>query len=274
MALKQNFEDDKVLALSGSMLAKSIDVDTKYQYRVWSLPADFLPSLVGWMKDNIKERQVVVLNPNDESGADQTQFISKLYRQNGFEVVGGELYERTQKDFQPLLTKVINMKANVIDLATTAPATAGLIVRQARELGYKGVFVKSGVGGPREIVNSAGKEAAEGTINMVYADQTSDSFKRLAAQYKKNVGQEPNEIIIPFYDATHILIQAIQKSGDPSNTEKVSASFAQVLPANSLQGDKITLGGKSTNGVDRQLMNVNYIGAIKNGETSIVGKIK
>jgi branched-chain amino acid transport system substrate-binding protein len=274
MALKQSIEDDKVLALSGSMLAKSIDADTKYQFRVWSLPADFLPSLVGWMKDNIKERNVVVLNPNDESGADQTQFISKLYKQNGFEVLGGELYERSQKDFQPLLTKVVNMKANVIDLATTAPATAGLIVRQARELGYKGVFVKSGVGGPREIVNGAGKEAAEGTINMVYADQSNDGFKRLAAQYKRNVGQEPNEIIVPFYDATNVLLQAIQKSGDATNTDKVSSAFAQALPMNSLQGDRMTLGGKASTGVDRQIMNVNYIGAIKNGETVIVGKIK
>lgn len=274
MALKQNIEDDKVVALSGSMLAKSIDPSTKYQFRVWSLPVDFLPSLVGWMKDNIKERRVVVLNPNDESGADQTQAVSKLYQQNGFEVLGGELYERTQKEFQPLLTKVIASKANVIDLATTAPATAGLIVRQARELGFKGVFVKSGVGGPRDIVAGAGKEAAEGTINMVYADQTNAGFKRIAAQYRKNVGQEPNEIIVPFYDATQVLLQAIQKAGDASNTTKVVAAFSQVLPMDSLQGDKLTIGGKSSVGVDHQIMNVNYIGAIRNGETAIVGKIK
>ena len=274
MALKQNIEDDKVVALSGSMLPKSIDADTKYLFRVWSLPGDFLPSLVSWLKDNVKEKHVYVLNPNDESGADQTQTISKLYKQNNFEVVGSDLYERTQKDFQPTLTKIVATKADILDLATSAPATAGLIVRQARELGYKGLFVKTGVGGPREIVAAAGKDSAEGTINMLYADPLNEGFKRLAAQYKKNVGQDPNEIIVPFYDATNVLLQAIQKAGDVNNTAKVAAAFAQVLPMDALQGDKLALGGKASSGVDHQIMNANYIGAIKNGEPSIIGKIR
>jgi branched-chain amino acid transport system substrate-binding protein len=274
MALKQNIEDDKVVALTGSHLTKAIDANTKYMFRAWSPPADFLPPLVAWMKTNLKERKVVIVNPNDESGSEQTKSISKLYEQNGFEVLSGELYERSQKEFQPMLTKLLALKPDMIDLATGAPATAGLIVRQARELGYKGLFVKSGVGGPKEIVAGAGKEAAEGAINILYADPASEAYQRLAAKYKQTVGQDPNEIIVTFYDAANVLLSAIQKAGDANDTTKVSAAFQQALPMKSLQGDLLVLGGKASSGIDHQINNVNYIGAIRDGVPVIIGKVQ
>ena len=52
---------------------------------------------------------------------------------------------------------------------TASPATVGLIVRQARELGYKGRFIKTGGPGWQEILDGAGsKESVEGMIGMGY----------------------------------------------------------------------------------------------------------
>jgi branched-chain amino acid transport system substrate-binding protein len=46
VALKQRVEDDKVVALSGGYTPKSIDANTKFMFRVYSTPTDYLPSLV------------------------------------------------------------------------------------------------------------------------------------------------------------------------------------------------------------------------------------
>lgn len=148
------------------------------------------------------------------------------------------------------------------------------MVRQARELGYRGLFVKTGGPGPRDIVASAGKEAAEGVLNLVYADPSNKGFQRLAAEYKRAVGQDPNEIIVSFYDAAGVLLRAIQRAGDVQDTTKVAAAFASALPSPSLQGDVLTLGGKANSGVDQQIMNVNYVGAIRNGEATVVGRLR
>lgn len=274
LALKQNVEDDKILGLTAAYTAKALDINSKYMFRLYSPPADYVPSFIAWMKDNVKNKRVVIVNPNDETGWDQTQLTEKVFKENGFDVLGSELFERAQKDFQPMMTKIIGMKADLIELGGTSPATAGLIVRQARELGYKGLFSKTGGAGPKDIVAAAGKEAAEGVINMLYADPASDGYRRIAAEYKKAVGQEPNEILVSFYDATNVLLRAIQKAGTIDDTAKVAAAFSQALPMRSVQGDELTLGGKARYGVDQQIMSVNYIGVIENGEPVVLGKAK
>ena len=274
MALKQSVEDDKVIGLSSAASSKVIDTSSKYMFRLYSTPVDYVPGFVTWMKNNVKERRLVILNPNDETGWDLTQLSEKLYKESGFTILSSDMYERTQKDFGPTLTKVLALKPEIIELGATSPATAGLVVRQAREMGYKGLFAKNSGPSPKDIVASAGKEAAEGMINLLYVDPANNGFKRLAAEYKKTVGQEPNEMIVTFYDAANVLLAAIQKAGDIRDTAKVAAAFAKALPMSSAQGDELSLGGKKHSGVDQQIMTTDYVAVIRNGEPVVVGKIK
>ncbi|WP_051235770.1 ABC transporter substrate-binding protein [Ottowia thiooxydans] len=274
MALKQQVEDDKVVTLTASYTGKALDKNSKYMFRLYSPPDDYIGSFIAWMKDNVKGKRIVIVNPNDETGWDQTQVATRVFKTNGFEVLGSELFERAQKDFQPMMTKIIAMKPDVIELGGTSPATAGLIIRQARELGYDKLFSKTGGAGPKDIVASAGAKAAEGTINMLYADPANEGYKRLAAAYKKARGQDANEIIVSFYDGANVLLSAIQKAGSVDDTAKVVAAFPKALPMKSIQGDQLTLGGKSVYGVDAQVMSINYIGTIRNGEPVVLGKTK
>ncbi len=274
LALKQNVEDDKILALTSSYSAKAIDKNTQYMFRLFSNAYDYLPALITWTRDNYKERRVFTLNPNDETGWDQSKLSETVLKQNGYTITGQEVYERTLKDFQPLFTKIIGLKPEIIDLGSTSPATAGLMIRQARELGYKGMFIKTGGAGPKDILAGAGKEAVENMVSVLYADPKNAGYQRIAAAYKKSTGQEPNEIVVPFYDSVNVLLQAIQKAGTASDTTKVAAAFAKALPMTSLQGDQLTLGGKANSGADQQIMSTMYIGVMKNGEPVVVGKAK
>jgi branched-chain amino acid transport system substrate-binding protein len=274
LAIKQSAEDDKIIALTSSLTEKAFDQNTKFMFRLYSPPTHFLAPFVDWMSGNLKQRRIVIINPNDETGWAQTKASEVAYKAKGFDVAGSELYERSVKDFQPILTKILALKPEIIDLSTSSPATAGLIVRQAREIGYTGVFVQTGAGSPKEIVAGAGREAAEGTINIVYADGANGGWQRLAAEYQKTNSQEPNNIIVAFYDGANVLLRAVQKAGDVNDTGKIADAFGSAMPVASLQGDELTMGGKSTIGLDHQVMTVNYISVIKNGEPVIVSKIK
>ncbi|MCF8482430.1 MAG: ABC transporter substrate-binding protein [Rhodospirillum sp.] len=272
MALRQNIEDDEVLALTASYTKKALDETTHHMFRLYSTPSDYVPSLVSWLKDNIKERRVVVVNPNDETGWDQTELSERVFLDNGFDALGHELFERSQVDFQPMLTKIIAMNPEIIEMGGTSPATAGLIVRQARELGYEGLFTKMGGAGPRDIVEAAGKEASEGIINMLYADPANAGYQKLAQAYTASEGHPPNEIIVSFYDGAKVLLAAIEMAGTVDDTAAVAAAFSEVLPMPSVQGDELSLGGKAMYGVDAQVMTVNYIGEIRDGEPVVTGK--
>jgi branched-chain amino acid transport system substrate-binding protein len=268
MAIKQLVEDDKIVTLTTSYTPAAIDDKTKYMFRAYSTAVDFMPPYAAWMKNNLKERRMLTLNPNDETGWSQAKTTEKLYKDNGFEVLPGELYERAAKDFVPMLTKILALKPEVIDLGASSPASAGLIVRQAREAGFKGRFVQTGGAGWLEVVATAGKAAAEGMVNMLYADQSNPGFQRVAADYKRQYnGQTPNEMIAVYYDATSVLLAAIKKGGDVNDTAKVAASFATVLPMKGLQGDEMTYSYQ-------QIRTYNFVGVLKDGVPVVQGKIK
>ncbi|WP_137891214.1 ABC transporter substrate-binding protein [Ramlibacter sp. 2FC] len=274
MALKQRVEDDKVIGVSSGITPKAFDASSKYMFRLLSTPADYVPGYVAWLKDNRKERRVAILNPNDETGWDLTKLSERVYNEKGFTVLTAETFERSTKDFQPLLTKVLAMKPDLIELSAIAPATAGLVIRQARELGYKGLFTKNSGPGPKDIVAAAGKEDSEGVYNLLYVDRENAAFQQLAAEYKKTVGHEANDTIATYYDGLNVLFKAIQEGGDVNDTGKVAAAFGKALPMKSILGDELILGGMKNFGADRQIMTTDYIAVIKNGEPKVVGKIR
>ena len=271
IALKQTIEDDKTLTFTTAAAANVLDGKSRYMFRATNTPSEFVPPFVKWMKENMKERRVAVLNPNIEGGWDQTELAVKNFKQNGFEVVASELFEPSTKDFAPLLTKIIGLNPEIIELCAVAPASAGLLVRQARELGYKGKFTKNSGPAPKEILDAAGKEAAEGILMLFFGNPDAPGYKRVAEEYKKIVGQEPNQLIVSFYDAVRIMLAAAQKAGDPMDTTKVMAAVPQVLPMESVQGGPLRLGGKEIYGVDQQIMTVGYVAVMKNGVPEVIG---
>lgn len=274
MALKQNVEDDKVVVLTAGYGGKVIDSGSKYMFRYYSGPRDYMPAFVTWMKKNMKVGRIALINPNIEGGYEAAELADKLYKQNGFTVVDTQVYEMSQKDFQPEITKIISLNPDIIDIGSSPPATAGLIVRQARELGFKGQFVKTAGPGENEIVAAAGNEASEGLIGLLFADPANKGYQRIAADYRKAIGQEPNEMLLPCYDGVKVLLRAIQKAGDVNDTAKVRDSIARVLPMKSVQGEELTLGGKGAYGADQEIATVNYIGVVRNGKPVVIGKAR
>ena len=267
MAVKQNVEDDKVLTITSAFASAAIDDKSKYMFRMYSTSEHYIPAYVAWMKKNLKESRMLTVNPNDETGWAQSKVTGEQYKKVGFDLIGAELYERSMKDFAPLLTKVIAQKPEVIDLGSSSPATAGLIVRQARELGYKGRFVQTGGSGWEEIVKSAGKEAAAGLVNVLYTDTSTPGFKKLAAAYEKKAGHVPNELIAIYYDGWRVVFSAMEKAGDVDTT-KVATAYPTVLPMTSVQGTQMSWAGR------QQVLTTEFVSILEDGKPVIKGTIK
>jgi len=274
LAIKPNIENDKVVVMTAGYLANLLDPNAKYMYRMWGIPADYYPGIYRWLKDNTKERRVVILGPDDESQREMVALSNKLLKEHGYNVLSTEMYDKGLKDFLPLLTRVLATKPDMIDLGGTAPATAAVLVRQAREFGYKGQFFIPGSSAWREIMDGAGAAASEGVLNMVYVDPTNDNYKRFAAEFRKAVGQEPNESMAPYTDGVNVLIQSIVKSGSVEDTSQFEAGFRKAFPMKSMQGDNLTIGGGMAHGIDHQVAAFRYIGAIRGGQLKIIGKIQ
>ena len=274
LAIKPMIEDDKVVVMTAGYIASLLDPKSRNMYRMWGIPADYYPSIYSWLKSNVPEKRIAVINPDDESAREASALSDKLLKQNGFTVVLNEMYEKTVRDFVPLLTKIIGQNPEMIELGATAPATGALIIRQARELGYKGRFFIPGSSAWREILAGASPVASEGVLNMVYVDPANAAYKAFADRFTKAVGQEPNESIAPYTDGTHILIRSVAMSGSVDDVSKFDAGFRKALPMKSMQGDTLTIGGGMAHGIDNQVAAFRYIGELKGGQLKIIGKIQ
>ncbi|WP_323032506.1 ABC transporter substrate-binding protein [Paracoccus sp. (in: a-proteobacteria)] len=270
MALKQQVVDDEIIALTSAAAVDAVDPDGDYMFRIQATPDDYFPPMMEWLKDHLTERKVVMVNANDEVGWSFVRMAEKAYADAGFEIVSSELYERSQKDFVPLFTKIVSLNPELIDLGGVPPATAGLMVRQARDVGYKGKFIKTSGPSPTEIIEAAGAEAAEGMIMQLFADEANPGYQRIVEAFRKNVGQDPNAMIVPVYDAFTVLLAAVSKAGTTEDTAKISAAMSEVLPMPSLQGGELRIGDENAIGGKQQIIGTTYMGVVKNGEVEVV----
>jgi branched-chain amino acid transport system substrate-binding protein len=228
-----------------------------------------------WVKENHpKIKRVAAISPNDTSGKDTNTAVVKALKTLGFEVTADEYYERGTKDFYPSLTKILAQKPDMIDVAAAPPGEAGLILKQAMELGFKGAKGWTAGINPFTIVSVAGPEASEGVwspanIN-VKSEHVSAAVRKFGENYEKRYGEVPGVIAVGNYAAFDVFTQAMQKAGSV-DTDKV----LEVLTKERFETvwGPLALGGKETYGIDRQFLYPLVISEVRGGKVVDVAQV-
>ncbi|MBX7021505.1 ABC transporter substrate-binding protein, partial [Providencia rettgeri] len=165
MAMKPITERNKVIMLSNSYSTEVLDANTKYMFRVLPTQYEYNRQLIGWLKQERPElKRLAILSPNDATGWSTQKIQTAAYKDAGYDVAETKFFERSQNDFRTLLTSILAKNVDFIELDTVPPGPAGIVIRQAREMGFKGQFTKFGGNNVAETVKSAGADNAEGTL--------------------------------------------------------------------------------------------------------------
>jgi len=221
-----------------------------------------------WVKENHpKVKRVAVISPNDTSGKDTNTAVVKALKGLAFEVTSDEYYERGTKDFYPVLTKMLAQKPDMIDVAAAPAGEAGLILKQAMELGFKGAKGWTAGTNPFTIIGVAGREAAEGVwspanIN-VKSEHVNSAVRKFGEAYEKRYGEVPGVIAVANYAAFDVFTQAMQRAGS-AETDRV----LEVLTKERFETvwGPLVIGGKETYGIDRQFLYPLVISEVRGGE--------
>lgn len=272
LAIKPLTEREGVQLFTGAWAADVLK-DSEYIFRTGPTTQEFAPATVAWLKETKPElKKVAFFAANDETGWNSQKIQKTAYEAAGFEIVGGEYFERAQNDFGALLTKVLAGKPDTIELDTAPPRTAGLIIRQAREMGYKGNFTKFGGFDVEEIVKAAGAENAEGLVGTTMAAPGTETWNRLGGDFSKLHQLEMNDYVVMFYDAANLLFSSIEKAGD-LDSDKVVAALEANVPFDGSVGT-MTWGGKEAYGIDHQIYRSVIMVEITGGEGKVIGEAK
>lgn len=205
---------------------------------VLKFPYDFniLPAGTQWSLNAFKAfvgqwpgiKKIASLNPDSESGyanwIDDRRAIGEL----GLTLVAHEYWPFGTTDFYPILTKLIAAKPDAIIIGLGEPATVPVVVKHARELGWKGPLgmTQGSLGAPAVLVEMAGK-GAEGFVYTTpfHSDPKfmTEEEKEMMDMFRKRYGEPYIVDYMGGLRQTHIWLEAVKKADslDPDKIARV-----------------------------------------------------
>ncbi|ARV61122.1 branched-chain amino acid ABC transporter substrate-binding protein [Nostocales cyanobacterium HT-58-2] len=233
-------ERAKVPVLGASNTAKGVPEIGDYVARV-SAPVSIVApnSIKAALKQNPNLKKVAVFYAqNDAFNRSETEIFQKTIKDQGLEIVTVQKFQTSDTDFQAQATNALNLKPDLIVISGLA-ADGGNLVRQLRELGYKGLIV-AGNGLNTAKVFAVCQAQCDGVIiAQAYSPEYSGSVnKDFRTAYLKQFNEEPPQFSGQAFAAVQVYVEAL-KALDKKN--KISK-----LPLNQLRTElnKQLLAGK------------------------------
>ncbi len=130
-------------------------------------------------------------------------------------------------DFYSGVSKVLAAKPDVMFIGGASEPT-GLVVKQARELGFKGGFILIDQAKADEVAKVTGGYAAlEGSIGVlpVVADEDPNTKAFVERYRKKHPGKDPSSEVTLNYIATHAMAQAMKLAGTATDATAIRAQL-------------------------------------------------
>jgi len=261
----------KVIALTDGYSPKILNPDSKYTFRIQIPTEYFAPGIARWLRKTYPQaKKVGLISPNDAVGQSLAPIHVAAYKDAGFETVSNDLFDRGMTDFTPLITRMMSRGADVFELDGNAPGDAGLMVKQARQLGYKGVIIQTGGPGVDEVIRVAGP-FAEGFLTYDLFDPTEKAVQGFVSQYHAKFEGPINGLSPIWYNATKLLAEALRRAGS-LDTDKVRDALEHLDGFPSLLGP-VKWDGLERYGVRHQLVHSFFVSEVKNGKVVPVTKV-
>ncbi|HYB21588.1 MAG TPA: ABC transporter substrate-binding protein [Thermodesulfobacteriota bacterium] len=272
LAAQEITEANKVLFVGNSFTTKFLGPKKLYSFRTTMTMAEFSLPMLKFMKEKYPNaKRMAILGPNDETGYEVSGFNLKAHQAVGHEIVFRDYFERGTVDFMPILNKIFAQKPDVLNLDGSNPGDCGLIVKQARQMGFKGFIIKVGGPGTPEMLKVAGKDFMEGFIYYSPINPDDPKTQEINKKYNAKFPPPMNGFTPQFYDGTLWLFEAIKKAGTITDTEKIRQTL-EGLSFHGVYTGPMSWTGKEDYGIAHQVKFPFYIMVVKDGKEVVLGK--
>jgi branched-chain amino acid transport system substrate-binding protein len=209
---------------------------------------------VAYVIRKLGAKRFAILNDKQAFGQGVSDVAKATIEQAGGTVTSVGGVEPKDVDYSAVLTKVIKTEnPDSILYCTNFPTSAGLMVKQIRQLGFKksivgcdGYFdpgmIKAAGNGGNKVSDS---EAVYVTFQAPpYAGpEAPDSVKQFAAKYKAKYGSDPNGYEVYGYDIGNVVASALQKAGSPDKEKLIDVLHKETVPGVLIPGYRFDENG-------------------------------
>lgn len=169
-------------------------------------------------------KRIAVITNNGSFGKGEHDAFTKAAGDLGVKALTDQVVTTDQKDFSAALTAIRSKKPQVVFIGSEE-VEAGLIVKQARDLGITAPFAGAAPQGTPVFIDTAGTAAVEGTIvsSPYLSNDSSPAAQKFAAAYQAAYGEEAELHGAKAYDGANILLTALKSSKVATGKELADA---------------------------------------------------
>ncbi len=243
---QQAFSADPIAERAGvpviapSNTAKGIPQIGKYIARVSAPVAVVAPNAIdAALKINPQIKKVAVFfAQNDAFSKSETGTFQETVKQKGLDLATVQTFQTTDTDFQSQVTNAINIKPDLIIISGLS-ADGGNLVKQLRELGYKGLII-GGNGLNTSNLLPVCKALCDGIIiAQAYSpemkNEVNTTFRQLYTEQNK---KEPPQFTAQAFTGVQVFVEALR------NLDKTTKIGTLPLPQLRTQLNDTLLTGK------------------------------
>ncbi len=268
-ALVPTTTENKKITITAGFTPVAAAPEYPYSFRA-ILPTEvYAKPQINWVVKSLGAEKVGSLFPNDETGQAMSNDISSAYEAAGADASAVEFYERGRVDFVPLLTRLLAQGIDTFELDGSPPQTAGLLVRQLRELGFEGNIVRTGGDATNDILAVAGPDASEGLYVHMEFDGGLESVQDYQARYIEAYGGTMNAFSPLFYSNINMVFEAMKAAGTISDADAIVAEMAKIDGYEGPAGE-VSWIGEDFWGTKRQQFVPYAIGKVTGGKPEVV----
>jgi branched-chain amino acid transport system substrate-binding protein len=235
--------------------AKALNIPYAFSKELYKAPANASvlgmiasyqvgPVMYKYFKDKKGVKSIAFVARNESDAKNQQKEGAAAAKAMGLKVLADqESYEPGTTDFMPIMTKMVKLKPDAIVLSGVAPSDAPLLIKAARDLGFKGTLSTETAQDAKILAEVAG-DKANGFMSVGGASTPaiqSDYMKQFIEAYKKHVGEWNDEAGTKVY-ALETILAVLQKNPKALNsTEEFRKTMANFSMVNPFVKDKTTL---------------------------------
>ncbi|GAB3447611.1 ABC transporter substrate-binding protein [Actinophytocola sediminis] len=169
-------------------------------------------------------KKIAMISNNGSYGKGEREAFTKALADRDVTPVDDQVVTTDQKDFSAALTS-IRQKAPDVLFVGAEEVAAGLIVKQARELGITATIAGAAPMGTPVYLETAGAANAEGTVvsSPYLSNDTDDASRAFATAYQDAHSEEAELHGAKAYDGANIIFTALESSDGAAGAELADA---------------------------------------------------
>jgi ABC-type branched-subunit amino acid transport system substrate-binding protein len=213
VAMQPTLQQAKIPSITSGQSTAITKAKSPFQYLNGPTSTTYDETLARYVVDTKGLKNVAMITNNGSFGKGEHDAFLAALTKRGVKPLADEVVTTDQKDFSAALTAIRQKHPQAVFIGSEE-VEAGLIVKQARDLGITVPFAGSAPQGTPVFASTAGATNVEGTfVSSPYlSNEVSPAAKAFAAAYQRAYHETAELHGAKAYDGTNIILTALKKS--------------------------------------------------------------